>query len=246
MIERRSLLAVGGGLAALVALAGQVIAAALRPPSPLETLLFATLQIAFVAYAAYVVAQEAAARAFLAHQKRVGYGVLRRVREVSETLGRLQGVVRQKKELLARSGRIDPELTLEYLEHILSVAEELKGKVLASREDWQEVFAEEIRQLRDIEELSRRRRAERDEARRRQFDVQIDALRAGLPVTIQALVPHFRELVAPADGERPTEEARSAGRVPAATGRAKVKVAAAGKKGQAVGNGAPRETAPVA
>lgn len=243
MVEKRTLLAGAGGLAALVALAGQVVATALRPPSPLETILFATLQIAFVAYAAYVVAQESAARSFRAQQKRMGYGVLRRVGEVGETLGRLQGVVRHKKELLARNGRMDHELVLEYLEHVLSVAEELKGKVLATREDWQEVFADEIRQLRAVAELDRRRRAERDEARRRLLDAQWEALRAGLPVTAQGLVPHFRELVHPE--EREAVGWRPAAPVTPPRGN-RVKVAGVGKRGQGVGNGAPREAAPVA
>lgn len=132
MSEKRSLMIAGAGTATFLALAGQVAATAMRAPSPLETVLFGALEIVFVSAAVYWLAQQAAERSFRESRREAGFGALRRIREAGETLERLESIVRGKKELIARHGKLDQALTLEYLDHILSVAGELRGKVLAS------------------------------------------------------------------------------------------------------------------
>lgn len=132
MSEKRSLMIAGAGAATFLALAGQVAATAMRAPSPLETVLFGSLEIVFVSAAVYWLAQQAAERSFRESRREAGFGALRRIREAGETLERLESIVRGKKELIARHGKLDQALTLEYLDHILSVAGELRGKVLAS------------------------------------------------------------------------------------------------------------------
>lgn len=240
MSEKRSLMIAGAGAATFLALAGQVAATAVRAPSPLETVLFGSLEIVFVGAAVYWLAQQAAERSFQESRKQAGFGVLRRIREASETLERLESIVRGKKELIARHGKLDQALTLEYLDHILSVAGELKGKVLASREDWQGAFEAELRELRGIEALSRRRREAADEGVRGRLAQEIEARRAALPVAAEALALDFAALVTP-------EEAPAGERQPSPSLKA---VAPAAPNGQAAvrakGNGAPRKAIPVA
>lgn len=246
MVEKRQLVPAAGGLAALLVLAGQVLATALRAPGPLETALFATLQLVIVGFAAYSLAREASERTFLASQKRRGYGALRRIREVGDTLGRLEAVVQRKKEVLARSGKVDPALTAECLEHVLSVAAELGSKVAASREDWQEVFEDELRRLRDLEGLRARWRAEKDPARRQLLEQQARELWRSLPVSAQALAGDFGGLLvadAEAGGWTGADRAAAAGEA-AGRGAAAARVRARGDRAR--DNGARREAAPVA
>lgn len=224
MVDRRNGMVVGAFVALGLSVAGQVAAAAFRPPGPLEIALFAALEIGFSVLGAYAVATRAAEHGFLQKKKRVGFSALMRLREAGDTLDRLQSTVHKKKGALGRGGKLDPSLTLEYFDHILSVSEELKGTILASREDWLEVYGEDLRDLRAIETLTRQKEAEMlaleqrlkemkpgaeerarliDECEERVhlLDERVKRLKADLPLTVQALAPQFRDIVSPSEKE---------------------------------------------